>query len=356
MLNRVGYDRVLQNIVGLDGVDLKSTPIFVNKQTVQHSMKVFRPWVFQGSKRRKNYFEGWYFKHVSADRQNVYAIIPGISLSENDSHSFVQVLNGLTGEAFYYRYPVSSFKASGRALSVDVGQSSFSSNGIRLNLNDNRVKIQGELVYGSLNAYPATLTRPGIMGWYSFVPLMECKHGIVSTGHPLDGMIGINGKTINFDSGKGYIEKDWGKSFPESWIWLHCNTFKESDASFTFSVAKIPWVGSFFIGFISYLRFGNQFYNFSTWSKAAIEILEYEDNVLSLVIVNRKHRMVIKAVNNMPGNLRAPVMGSMTRIIKETVDAGIELRLEDTAGNILFEDEGIRGGMELIDKMLDYFK
>jgi len=178
---------------------------------------------------------------------------------------------------------------------------------------------------------------------------------VVSTGHSLDGKIDINGKVIDFSNGKGYIEKDWGKSFPESWIWLHCNTFKSSDASFTFSVAKIPWVGSYFIGFISYLRFGNQFYNFSTWSKAAIETLVYRENVLSLTIVNRKYRMAIKAVNTMPGDLRAPVMGSMSRIIKETVDAGIELRLEDTAGNTLFEDEGIRGGMELVDKMLDYF-
>jgi len=45
----------------------------------------------------------------------------------------------------------------------------------------------------------------------------------------------------------------------------------------------------------------------------------------------------------------------MTRIIKETVDARIEIKLIDKTGNTLFEDEGIRGGMELIDSMLDYF-
>jgi tocopherol cyclase len=240
-------------------------------------------------------------------------------------------------------------------LSITVERSSFSSHGININLDDNRGSIQGKIIYGSFNGYPTTITRPGIMGWYSFVPFMECKHGIVSTGHALNGKININSKEIDFSNGKGYIEKDWGKSFPESWIWLHCNTFKESDASFTFSVAKIPWMGSFFIGFISYLRFGDQFYNFSTWSKAAIEALEYRDNVLNITIVNRNYRMVIKAVNNMPGSLRAPVMGSMTRIIKETVDASIELRLENNTGNIIFKDMGIRGGMELIDKMLDYF-
>ncbi|MFO7852491.1 MAG: tocopherol cyclase family protein [Bacteroidota bacterium] len=318
-------------------------------------MKVFKPWVFQGSKSRKNYFEGWYFKHVSADRKQVYAIIPGISLSEHDSHSFVQVLNGLTGEAFYYKYPVGSFKASGRVLSIQVDRSSFSTHGISLNLDDNSTSIKGELSFGPYNNYPSTLTRPGIMGWYSFVPFMECKHGIVSTGHFLDGKIEVNGKSIDFEKGRAYIEKDWGKSFPESWIWLHCNTFKSSDASFTFSVAKIPWVGSFFIGFISYLRYGTQLYNFSTWSKAVIQSLSYNDNILDITLANKKHKLVIRAVNNMPGKLKAPVLGSMTRIIKETVDASIEIKLLDTEGKVIFQDEGTRAGMELIDKMLDYF-
>lgn len=318
-------------------------------------MKVFRPWAFQGSKRMKNYFEGWYFKHVSADRNNVYAIIPGLSLSANDSHSFVQVLNGLTGEAFYYRYPVNQFKASSKVLSVEVGISTFSSQGINLQLDDSIGSINGKLSYDAIEIYPSTVARPGIMGWYSFVPFMECKHGIVSTGHSLNGEIKILGKRIDFDNGKGYIEKDWGKSFPESWIWIHCNTFNTSDASFTFSVAKIPWLGSYFIGFISYLSFDSHFYNFSTWSKAEIELLEYRDNILSIIVTNKKYKLFIKAVNNMPGDLKAPVRGSMSRIIKETVDAGIEIRLMDRAGNIVFTDEGTRGGMELIDKMLEYF-
>ena len=44
-------------------------------------MKLFRPWVFQGSLSRKYYFEGWYFKHVSADREQVWSFIPGVSLA-----------------------------------------------------------------------------------------------------------------------------------------------------------------------------------------------------------------------------------------------------------------------------------
>ncbi len=319
-------------------------------------MKVFRPWVFQGSLRKKNYFEGWYFKHVSADRKTVYAIIPGISLSEQDSHSFIQLLNGKTGESYYFKYATDSFRASSKVLSVSVADSSFSSDGISLNMENGQETVSGRINYQPFNHYPSSPARPGIMGWYSFVPFMECKHGIVSTGHALDGNIKINDSIVDFTGGRGYIEKDWGTSFPESWIWLHCNTFNTSEASFTFSVAKIPWIGSYFIGFISYLSYGNEFYNFSTWSGAKIKSLEYNNDILDIVIENRKRILNIRAVNNMPGKLKAPVKGSMSRIIKETVDADIEIILNDKAGNTLFHEHGSRAGMELIDSMPGYFQ
>lgn len=85
-------------------------------------MRLFRPWAFRGSVRRKNYFEGWYFKQVSGDRGKVYSFIPGISLSKFNNHSFVQVINGLTSEVFNFEYPISEFKASAKDLRVEVGK------------------------------------------------------------------------------------------------------------------------------------------------------------------------------------------------------------------------------------------
>ena len=318
-------------------------------------MKVFRPWAFQGSLKRKNYFEGWYFKHVSADRKQVWSFIPGISLSGGRRHSFVQVLNGLTGESQVFEYELSEFSGSPKDLDVRIGPSHFTIQGISLGLKNESHQISGEVNYADPDLYPSTLINPGIMGWYSFVPFMECKHGVVSMGHTLSGGLQIGDQYVDFDEGTGYIEKDWGGSFPESWIWLHCNTFKNTQASFTFSVAKIPWLGSYFIGFISYLRLEDRILNFSTWSKARIEKLDYNSNTLNLQLANKKYLLEIVAVNNKAGQLKAPVKGSMTRIIKETVDASLDLKLSDRSGNILFHDQGSRAGMEIIEKILKYF-
>jgi len=63
----------------------------------------------------------------------------------------------------------------------------------------------------------------------------------------------------------------------------------------------------------------------------------------------------VQAFNNLAGPLKAPVLGSMTRIIKETVDASINIKLSDRSGNTLFQDQGKRAGMELIEQILDYF-
>jgi len=319
------------------------------------AMSLFRPWAFQGSLRRKNYFEGWYFKHVSADRNQVWSFIPGISLSSEGRQAFIQVLNGRTGESNVFEYGVEEFSASGKELNVHLGKSHFSTSGVSLEMQNESGKIDGKISYASIAQYPSTLINPGIMGWYSFVPFMECKHGVVSMRHKLSGGLQIDNKYVDFNGGTGYIEKDWGTSFPESWVWLHCNTFNSTQASFTFSVAKIPWLGSYFIGFISFLNLEDRFINLSTWSKARIEKLEYKDNRLNINIINKDYLLEVEAVNSQAGPLKAPLQGSMTRIIKETVDASIELKLSDRAGNTLFHEKGTRAGMELIKKIFEYF-
>jgi len=318
-------------------------------------MRVFRPWAFQGSRKRSNYFEGWYFKHVSANREHVWSFIPGISLTRENSHSFIQALNGRTGDSYVFEYPLGAFSASPRKLDVHLGSSSFKTTGIRLDLSSQKVKISGAMEYTLMKTYPSTPGIPGIMGWYSFVPFMECKHGIVSMFHRLSGGIRIGDSFLDFDGGSGYIEKDWGSSFPESWSWVHCNTFNSSESSFMFSVAKIPWLGSYFIGFISYLNYDGRFINLSTWSRARIEKLAYRDNTLQVRISNAKYVLDFSAVNNQAGQLRAPELGSMKRIIKETVDASVELTLTDRRGNRIFQDQGTRAGMEIIEKILEYF-
>ncbi|QII81181.1 hypothetical protein G7057_00970 [Jeotgalibaca arthritidis] len=42
-------------------------------------------------------------------------------------------------------------------------------------------------------------------------------------------------------TGKGYIEKDWGRSFPKNYIWIQSNHFNDNQRSLFFSYAHIPY-------------------------------------------------------------------------------------------------------------------
>jgi hypothetical protein len=79
-------------------------------------LRLYNPELFQGNLRKKHYFEGWYFKHVTRDLSNTFSVIPGISLAENDTHAFIQIMNGYTGKTDYIRYPIEEFRRDKRKL------------------------------------------------------------------------------------------------------------------------------------------------------------------------------------------------------------------------------------------------
>jgi hypothetical protein len=318
-------------------------------------MKVYNPIIFQGNLNNNRYFEGWYLKHVSQDRKHVYSFIPGVSLTKNDKHAFIQVIDGISGQTWNIQYPISDFKFSKNEFNVWVGKSNFTLNGISLDIETEDLIIKGEINYSEIVNYPSSTLSPGIMGWYSFVPFMECKHGFGSVKHNLSGSISINNSKINLSEGTGYIEKDWGTSFPESWIWLHCNTFDEPDCSFTFSVAKIPWLGNFFIGHICFLYLEGKFYLFATYNGSKITKLNFNKPVLEIELSNKNNILKVQAKQNRVGDLKAPVVGEMNRIIKESVDSEIEISLFDKKGKLIFNSKGNRAGLEIIEKILSYF-
>lgn len=318
-------------------------------------MKLYNPEVFQGNLKKTRYFEGWYFKHVSENREHVYSFIPGISLTSNDKHAFIQFIDGITGQTEYVRYPLETFSFMPDKLELWVGDNWFSEEGISLDIKTKTFSAYGDVDYSGLIKYPKTPFSPGIMGWYSFVPFMECKHGIASVLHQLEGSLRVYHKETGFSGGKGYIEKDWGTSFPESWIWLHCNNFDEPECSFTFSVAKIPWLGSFFIGHICFLYVKGQFFIFGTYNKSIIKKLGFTNKTLEIELRRKKFVLKIRAVQKKAGSLKAPVTGEMSRMIKESIDSEIEISLENDKGYLIQSLKGERAGMEIIEKILTYF-
>ena len=310
--------------------------------------KIWNPSWFQGNRKRTRYFEGWYFKLVSHDGAHSYAFIPGVSLASGDDHSFVQAINGKTGESWYLRFPVDAFTYSKKGFYVEIDKNSFSKEHITLNLYSDTLRVQGTVQWPDPVVFKASLAKPGIMGWYRYVPFMECYHGVVSLNHTTRGSLQINDVKHTFDKGKGYIEKDWGSSMPASWIWMQSNHFGSEKASFMLSVALIPWLGSSFTGFLGFICCNGKRYDFATYTGAKATIRELTSDAIDILIKSNHFNLGIQADKGASGALKAPVAGNMQRVIHESIDASITLKLTDRHGQILFEGTGRNAGLELV--------
>jgi len=310
--------------------------------------KVWSPEWFQGNKKTKNYFEGWYFKVVSDDGTFRYAFIPGISLG-NDEHSFIQMINGNNGKTDYFRFPIDSFSFSKNRFAVKVGSNFFSADSFHVDIGEGDQRLYANIKNDNLTAYPIKPCSPGIMGWYRFVPFMECFHGVVSINHTVTGQLIIGRDSVNITKGKGYIEKDWGKSMPSAWVWSQSNNFTKSpNTSFMLSIANIPWMGRSFTGFLGYLSVNNELYRFATYTRAKIKEFNINGDTIRVIIKESKFTIHFEGVRGRRGELLAPVKGDMSRTIHESIDANIRIKLFDRKGNLLFEDVSTIAGLELV--------
>lgn len=305
------------------------------------------PEAFHGHGVRTKFFEGWYVKLVSADLTQRWAVIPGVflGLDGTTNEAFVQVLDGSSGRSWYHRYDVSEFAASDLEFSAQVGPNRFSRHGVSLDL----PQVKGDLHFTSpLEGWPVTLREPGIMGWYGLVPFMECFHGIVSFGHGLGGVLEVEGTMVSFDRGRGYIEKDWGKAFPEGYVWLHSNHIEQDpDASFIGSVAIIPWLGGAFRGFIVGLRHHGVLHRFTTYNKTLEKGLTITDSHVEWTLQGPSGSLEIVAERSGGGALHAPIREAMHQRVEETLKATFHLRHISPDGTTLLDSSAQVGAMEV---------
>lgn len=231
----------------------------------------------------KNFFCGYYFKHQKGE--HTLCLIPGRS----DSEKFIQVIT----EEFSVKLPFTH-------------GNHFSDKGVVLNISTPELSLTGKIRYKGLHPI-----RYDIMGPFSLFP-MECRHGIVSMNHRLEGEVVLNGKKIDFTGGKGYIEMDSGKSFPSAYTWVQANDFRE-DCSIMAAVAVIPMCGLKFRGCICVIHYEGKEYRLATY--LGVRVLRCTGN--RIVLKQGRYLLDIRVRLRNGQSLNAPRNGKMTRTIVE---------------------------------------
>ncbi|HET6350686.1 MAG TPA: tocopherol cyclase family protein [Coriobacteriia bacterium] len=316
--------------------------------------RIWNPAEYQGGRVSRRYFEGWYFKQVDATGQRVVAVIPGVSYSADgsSSHAFVQVVPA-GGEMHYFAYPIEEFGFDAKApFGVNVGPNTFSCTRMVLDLDDGERRVRGELSFGSMSPWPVTAFSPGIMGWYRFVPGMETYHGVISMDHGLSGWIDIDGDRTDFGGGRGYIEKDWGRSFPSSWVWAQSNHFGREGISLSLSVAKVPWMTGAFVGHIAGLLLDGKLHRFATYTGAKPTCIETGKNEAHFTLADKHEELDVHVRGCEALILTSPVLGAMEGRDAESLGGTIDVTLRSLRGGrapAVFQGTGTAAAIEVMN-------
>lgn len=268
----------------------------------------------------RRYFEGWYFKHQIDN--DIIAFIPGINIGrDGKKNGFIQIITN--DNSYNIVFPYDQCILNRRKCYVKIGENIFSKRGIKVNLYTPDIQIAGKVKYGKLERI-----RYCIMGYYRYLPFMECKHEVISMKHSLQGYLKVFNKKLGLTRGRGYIEKDWGHSFPSRYLWLQSNSFIGENASVMLSIAKIPYLGFRFEGCICVIHYKGCEYRLTTYLgvkiKAASEMEVYLKQgkcklyifLCNDVLPDRKDRLD-ESKRRFGYQLNAPSRGEMNRPIKE---------------------------------------
>lgn len=263
---------------------------------------------------KKEYFEGWYLKHQKGEK--TVAFIPAFHIDEAGRWSAsIQIIT--EKGSYQIPYQARTCVVAKKRFGVKIGPNIFSDRGILLNIVSDKISVKGRIHYDSF-----TSLKSDIMGPFRHVPMMECSHGVLSLYHKLRGSLVINGEKIDFTGGRGYIETDRGRSFPEAYRWAQCSWGYMDPGVMMVSAARIPLLGKTFTGCIAVIWHQGQEYRLATYQGAKVKECSREQ----LIIRQGQYWLEVRRVDGEVYQLSAPDRGKMSRVIHESPSCGVEFK------------------------------
>lgn len=207
-------------------------------------------------KKKKNCFEGWYFREQG--KELTIAFIPALHYDEEGRMTgSLQVV--LPEKSWFFAYDHPTNMNLPDSLFVVLGKNVFTEACIHLDIDEPGLSIKGDIYfdrdYGTKFRVMGPLDLPIVSSLASRV--LPCGHHIWAMEQELSGELEIracygeiglcngkgdlrNGKVFSFDGGKGYLEADYGETFPKSYFWSHCNWFEEKPLRITCAGVELP--------------------------------------------------------------------------------------------------------------------
>ena len=103
-------------------------------------------------------------------------------------------------------------------------------------------------------------------GLLSYLEIFEPGWQILMAHGLATGWIEWQGQRYEFDRAPAYSEKNWGRSFPQQWFWLNCNSFDEIGLAITAGGGKrqVLWLTEA-VAMVG-IHYRGKFYEFVPWN------------------------------------------------------------------------------------------
>ncbi len=282
----------------------------------------YKPSSLQGNFKRNKYFEGWFQKVYSTQHKSSFIIIYGYATRNSiDTFGFIQVLIPSKLPEIIY-FSKNEVYCDPSQHIVCMGNNILTTHVIKIKTNDLLIDLY-------LKNNNPIKTFKNSMGYHYFIPYLPCYHSVLNSSHYVSGKIDYMQASYSLHNESGYLEKNWGTSFPENYFWLHAVDPNNSQVSLLFSQAEIKWLGNKFIRHIGHFRFDGKEIDLRNYNKINISNLIFSDSNYEFRIISRKIQMDISIITRNKVLFKGPENGSLTRNILHHTDAIININLKE---------------------------
>ena len=314
-------------------------------------------------KKKRNYFEGWYFREQTEDL--TIAFVPTLHYDEEGRMTgSLQVILPEKSWFFAYDHPVNMNLPD--SLFVVLGKNVFTEACIHLDIDEPGLRIKGDIYFDREPG--AKLHVMGPLGLPLVSRLLPCAHKIWATEQELSGELEIlaggapletkprkgtgdcadvahrgNGKVFSFNDGKGYMEADYGKTFPKTYFWTHCNWFDEKNLRIACAGVELSFAGyrGAFLGCFACIDQDGYKVKLATYLGARVEHFSADGFRI------RQGKYVFEGwkMEGKPVKLQSPRDGAMGEKTDEYLTCTVRYKLS-RGGEVIFDEISQRAAYE----------
>lgn len=287
-------------------------------------LRNFNPTILRGNFNRNKYFEGWFQKIFSAKHQASFVVIYGYATrNSNDTFGFIQ-MHIPDEKPLLLHFPKEEvFCDPGQHL-VRMGNNILTTERISVNTDEVEVDL-------SLDKNEPLRSFKNSMGYSYVIPNLPCYHSVLNKSHIVSGEINSKSSRFSLDNEIGYLEKNWGTSFPENYVWLHAVDPENMEVDLLFSQAEINWMGKKFIRHVGYFRFDGKQIDLRELRDCSISISKLNSHDQHIRISSKAIEMKMEITLAQNIVFKGPHNGTLSRDILHHTDVRVAVSFKQNA-------------------------